>query len=299
MACYSPLKAFRPLSKDDGGRLVFNPAKALNRHHPISIPCGQCVGCRLDRSREWAARCAHEAEMHSVNCFITLTYSDDHLPDDYSVSVRTFQLFMKRLRKSLNQRIRFFACGEYGDLNLRPHYHALIFNHAFDNDKILFKTTSQGNRLYTSPSLSEIWPYGHCIIGDLNYKTAAYTARYVMKKITGDRAEAHYRRTHPVTGKQVVVQPEFCVQSRRPGIGAAWFEKWKSDAFPSDFLIVDGRKHSVPSYYFKKLAEEEQSKFKRERKWKSHARKSDNTSERLRVREQVKISNISRLKREL
>lgn len=300
MTCYHPLKAYRPLSNLDGGRLVFNSKKALNPDNPVVIPCNVCIGCRIDRSRDWALRCTHEAQMHlGNNAFITLTYSDDHLPEDYSVSVRTWQLFMYRLRKSLgSNKIRFFACGEYGDQTLRPHYHALIFNHCFP-DKQLFKKTPQGHNIYTSKSLEKIWPYGLPTVGDVTYQSAAYTARYIMKKISGDNAPEHYTRIHPLTQKIVTVQPEFCVQSRRPGLGDSWFQKFKGDAFPSDFLIVDGKKHPVPKFYAKKLTEEELTPIKRRRKKDSLPRKSDNTRERLAVRETVKLSAINQLKRKL
>lgn len=300
MTCYHPLKAYRPLSKVDGGRLVFNAMKALNPDNPVMVPCNKCIGCKIDRSRDWAMRCHHEAQMHlNNNAFITLTFSDEHLPDNYSVSLRTWQLFMYRLRKSLGStKIRFFACGEYGDKNLRPHYHSLIFNYSFP-DKIFFKKTPQGHNIYTSKSLEKIWPYGLPTIGDVTYQTAAYTARYIMKKMDGEGADAAYVRQHPLTGKFHQVAREFCVQSRNPGLGSTWFDKFSSDAFPSDFLIVDGRKHPVPKFYQKKLTEEALTKIKRRRKKDSLPRKADNTKERLAVRETVKLSAINQLKRDL
>lgn len=298
MPCYSPLKGFKPLSNLDGGRLVFNTKKALNPDNPTIVPCGVCIGCRIDRSRDWAARCSHEAQMHKENCFITLTFSDENLPEDYSVHVRTLQLFLKKLRKSLPQKIRFFACGEYGDTTLRPHYHALLFGHDWD-DKKLWRTTQSGQALYTSEKLTALWGYGHCTSGTVTYQSAAYCARYAMKKITGEKSADHYTRIHPVTKKVVTVQPEFCTQSRRPGVGNAWFERYKSDAFPSDFIIVDGKPHPVPKFYAKKLAEEELEAIKRQRRRNALPRKHDNTPARLRVRETVKASRLAQLKREL
>jgi len=239
--------------------------------------------------------------MHSENTFITLTYDDEHLPPDNGVHVRIWQLFMKRLRKSLgNNKIRFFASGEYTDAPFfRPHYHAIIFGYQFP-DLEHFRT-SRGNRLYTSKSLLKLWPYGFHTIGTVTYQTAAYVARYVMKKMNGDseQAIANYTRPHPITGKIYTVNREFCVQSRRPGLGSTWFEKFEADAFPSDFLVVDGKKHSVPNYYLKKLEKERSDKIKQLRKHNALKRKSDNTPERLAVREQVKLSNLNRLKREL
>lgn len=298
MVCYHPVKAYRPLSRLEGGRLVFSSQKALNPDNPVMLPCMGCVGCRADRAQEWAARCYHESQMWPANSFITLTYSDEHLPDDYSLSKREVQLFMKKLRKELITPIRFYACGEYGPENLRPHYHSLIFNYDFP-DKIFWKTTPTGDRLYTSFQLERLWGKGFCTIGDVTHKSAGYCAEYVMKKITGERAASHYLRTHPVHGGVVHVQPEFALQSRRPGIGATWFEKFKSDAFPTDFIVVDGKMRAVPKFYSKKLEEEELTKIKRRRKAASIPRKPDNTKERLAVREEVKRARRSRLVRTL
>lgn len=277
-------------------QLTFKPTEALIERQLMRIPCGQCPGCRIDRSRDWAVRCMHESQMHPQNCFITLTYNNDMLPDDYSVHVRTFQLFMKRLRKQNHQKlIRVFYCGEYGDKDNRPHYHALLFNHDFE-DKVFYKRV-RGNNYYTSKALSEVWEYGFSTIGELSYASAGYVARYNMKKIFGDQAEKHYTRIHPLTGRITHVEPEFLRMSNRPGIGASWVDKFKSDIFPSDFVIVDGRKYSTPRYYLKLLEEEERLKLKASRKIAARPFKANNTRERLKVREQVLDAKISNLKR--
>lgn len=246
--------------------------------------------------------------MHSRNCFLTLTYSDEHLPSDYSIDLRTLQLFLKKLREFADTRIRFFGAGEYGDKEQRPHYHALIFNYDF-NDKILY-TIKNKNKIYTSPSLSKIWPYGFSTIGSANYQTAAYCARYTLKKIGGDLAAEHYTRVHPLTGKLVTVQPEFSTQSRgrkeERGLGYSWFQKYKSDVFPSDFVIVDGKKHPVPKYYLKLLEEDERKRIKRRRdvstkgeKPATKERRWNTTRARLKVREEVFAARIKRLERTL
>lgn len=237
--------------------------------------------------------------MHQANAFLTLTYSDDHLPEDYSVHVRTHQLFMKRLRKEIKTPLRFYACGEYGDENLRPHYHSLIFGYDFRSDRKLYKRDRDGNQLYTSEQLSKIWPYGLATLGSVTYKSAAYVARYCMKKIAGDLASTHYLRTHPKTNLVVQVEPEFQVGSRRPGLGSTWFDKFKDDCFPSDFLVVDGKQTAVPRYYLQKLEEEAQKKIKRQRSWRAAPHKWNKTSERLRVRGFIKSQSIQQLKRTL
>lgn len=245
----------------------------------------------------------HEAQLYTSNSFLTLTYDNKNLPDDFSISVRTLQLFMKRLRKSLPYKIRFFAVGEYGEDDPdpfegnRPHYHALIFNHQFSD--LILHSTKNGKKLYTSNKLSDLWPYGFSTTGDVTYQSAAYCARYSIKKIGGDQAASHYTRVHPLSGNLVRVSPEFGTMSRRPGIGDGWFNIFKSDIYPCDFVVVDGKRHPVPKYYHLKLQEEEQLASKRRRMMHANKHRSDNSPERLKVREAVKEAQVALLKRTL
>lgn len=305
MSCKQPLKAFRSaVEKTAAGlpALTFNPLKAINSTQPVLLPCGNCTGCRIDKREAWSVRCTHEAQMHEHNCFITLTYANEHLPEDYSVSVRVWQLFMKRLRLELSPtRVRFFACGEYGDQNLRPHYHALLFGTAFLSDREFHSTTTTGGRQYSSQALTRAWPFGRALLSDFEPALAGYATGYVMKKLGGDPAATHYLRTHPISGLTVKVQPEFAVQSRNPGIGATWFEKYKGDAFPSDFVVIDGRQRPVPRFYQLKLAEEEIAQLNKQRLRKKHSSREhfreaqwNNTPERLRVRETIEKDRLSR-----
>lgn len=307
MPCFNPITAFKSQERTpETGRygITFNSNNALIEGSSFTVPCGKCQGCRVDRSREWAARCVHEAQMHDENCFLTLTYNDEHLPPDYSISLRELQLFVKRLREHVKTKIRFFAVGEYGDLEDRPHYHLLIFNYNFP-DQLLY-SKKNNKPIYTSKILSQLWPLGFSTIGTVNYQTAAYCARYSMKKIGGDLATEHYIRVHPITGKINSVTPEFSTQSRRPGLGAAWFHKYKSDVFPSDFLIVDKKKHPVPKFYLKLLAEEERKLLKRQRATPLKGNKPstvehrwNSSRARLRVRSEVFAAKINKLKRDL
>ena len=245
MPCYSPIKGYRSkvLSPNGKRTIVFKPNLGFV-DPPVLVPCGQCCGCRLERSRQWAIRCTHEASLHENNCFITLTFNDDNLPSDKSLDVRHFQLFMKRLRKQFGSNIRYYHCGEYGEKFRRPHYHACIFNFDFP-DKKIFKI-SNGHNLYTSVILSEIWPYGFSLIGDVTFQSAAYVARYIMKKVTGDLAKDHYEYIDPDTGEIINLKPEYTTMSRRPGLGKGWFEKYKSDVYPDDFVILNGKKMKPP-----------------------------------------------------
>lgn len=204
---------------------------------PLSLPCGRCIGCRLERARQWAVRLLHESEMHEDSSFITLTYDDEHLPSNRSLSVPVTQLFMKRLRHRVGVPIRFFLCGEYGERLGRPHYHALIFGYAFP-DKVLL-SESNGVRLYRSEMLEDVWGFGFCSIGSVTFDSACYVAKYATKKVLGPKAAAHY-------GGRI---PEFLTMSRRPGIGNAWITKFQADVYPSDEVIIKEFPARPPRYY--------------------------------------------------
>lgn len=319
MPCYHPRKAWVPLSNIDGGRYVFDATKALNPDRPSMLPCGGCVGCRQERVSSWAIRCRHEAGISKESCFLTLTFADEHLPQNGSVSVRDLQLFMKRLRKRFGRGIRFYGCGEYGDKTFRPHYHVLLFGFDFP-DKVFF-TRRNGYPVYKSAALDELWPSGHHEIGSVTAESAGYCSQYCQKKVTGKPADDHYFRVSPVDGQAYRVHSEFATMSRRPGIGDEWFNRFASDAFPSDFLIVDGQRRPVPSFYLKRLAREDavdpvaapegryfrylaspmSAKVKR-RRVRSAAKPEarwNRTADRLAVREYIKLDRLKRLVRSL
>lgn len=299
MACFHPLKGYRSRNVNANGKrpIVFNSGAGFS-DLPVSLPCGQCVGCRLERSRQWAVRCAHEASLYADNCFITLTYNDQHLPADRSLDVRHFQLFMKRLRKRFGSGIRFFHCGEYGERYGRPHYHACIFGFDF-SDKVLWKV-SNGNRLYTSATLSELWPYGFSSIGDVTFQSAAYVARYILKKINGESAVEHYRYIDSQTGEIFQRRPEYTTMSRRPGIGQGWLQKYHSDVYTFDYVVINGKKVKPPRYYdnqFEIMDPDLMAKFKAARVLNSKKHIDNNTPDRLQVRETVQLARLERLPR--
>lgn len=299
MPCYSPLKGFRTAS----GSVVFSE---LRRHGDITssidIPCGQCVGCRLERSRQWAMRCLHESELHLDNSFITLTYDDDHLPADWSLNYSHFQKFMKRLRKRFRgTRIRFYMCGEYGEQFGRPHYHACLFGFNFP-DRVLAKDSDSGCRLYTSQILEDLWGFGFCTIGDVSFDSAAYVARYILKKVTGDAAEFHYTFVNPDTGEIYRREPEFCHMSLKPGIGFDWLQKYHKDVYPHDYVVVNGKQVKPPKYYDKKYGEvdlDRQDAVLADRAFEGYQRRDDATPDRLVVREAVTKGRLSFKKRSL
>lgn len=293
MPCFHPLDGYR--SREGG--IVFTRPHAFT-DLPIKIPCGQCIGCRLEKSRQWAMRCMHEASLYEDNCFITLTYNDDNLPRNMSLDVSHFQKFMKRLRKRYGNGIRYYHCGEYGEKFARPHYHACLFNHDF-KDKIRWKEVN-GNPLWISDELTQLWPFGFSSLGQVSFHSAAYVARYVMKKVTGERAASHYEWVDQKTGEIHTVMPEYTTMSRRPGVGKGWYEKWRDQVYPRDEVVVNGRTVQPPKFYDRMFEVEYPSDFRSvrsRRKWSAKKFADNNTRERLRVREVVTKAKLSRLER--
>lgn len=303
MSCNYPITAYRC---EDGG-IVFEERKgAVVRE--LQLPCGRCEACRLERARQWAVRCTHEASLHEKNCFITLTYNDEHLPPFANLKYKDFQKFMKRLRKRFGSKsIRFFMCGEYGERRTRPHYHACLFGLDFD-DRIYFKTTPSGSKIYTSKTLDALWsdragnPIGFASLGDVNFDSAGYVARYVLKKSYGSEQRRIYEMADIKTGEVVTRQKEFSRMSLKPGIGAGFYNKWRSDIFPGDYCIINGVKIKPPKYYYKKLAIEDPNLYNRvqsEREALAVKLAVDNSEPRRMVKEQVLKAKSKLLKREL
>lgn len=296
MSCYRPLRAFRTPTG-----VVF---EELSRHDilgQIELPCGQCIGCRERRASDWSLRVMHEASLHAENCVVGLTYATGSLPPYGSLSHRDFQLFMKRTRRVLKRPVRFFMCGEYGPLNLRPHYHACLFGVDFRSDRVVGGKSGSGEVFYRSATLDKLWGLGICSVQDLVPQTAMYVARYVTKKLYGDAAkEAYARIDHD--GVAVDVKPEYGACSLKPGIGANWFAKYGRDVYPHDFVVADGVKRRPPKYYDKLMrrggaVKMDEIEFARQQR--ALAAHADNTDERRLVREAVHIARVRNLKREL
>ncbi len=297
MPCYTPLKGYKDPAT---GGLTF---KQRGTAQTLEVACGSCLGCRLDHALMWAIRIVHESYLYldkQGNCFVTLTYRDPSectakqykarhfIPPTYSLQPKHVSQFIRRLRKSADYKIRYFYCGEYGDENQRPHYHVCLFNHSFQ-DQSLFKD-KEGFYTYTSPTLEKLWPFGFSTVQALNFETAAYTARYALKKITGKKAEEHYLRCDD-DGVAFWLLPEYIRMStgrNKPcGLGAGFYEKFYDDIFPSDEVPVPGKGivKKVPRYYQNILKTDDPAtltliKELREKFIKAH--KADYTPQRLR-----------------
>lgn len=260
MPCYKPLGAYLRTLSDGTRRAMFiRHYKTGDEqwHRPpvengkpcefTQIPCGKCIGCRLDYASTWADRLCVEALdfPDHERWFITLTYDDVHLPPlgkcgIHTLSPRDPQLFMKRLRAAFpGERIRFFLSGEYGDRTGRPHYHLILFGHTF-SDLTYYSKNDQGDPLFSSFELDKLWGLGHCIVGQFSWNTAAYTARYVLKKIKGKDAKKMYA--------DMGILPEFCRMSRMPGIGFNRF-----DSTSDSYALPNGRRAGLPKSFIEGL----------------------------------------------
>ncbi|QXP08545.1 MAG: replication initiator protein [Arizlama microvirus] len=324
MVCYHPIHGYQ--CKD--GRFTLNSRYGVRK---MTVPCSGCIGCRLKRAGEWAVRGTHESSLYLDNCMITLTYDDKrlpvrpdgHLPANVGLYYPDFQDFMKRLRDKYGPDIRMMVCGEYGDKLGRPHFHAILFNFNFPDRKPWYRS-KQGHQVYRSVSLEELWPWGNSEIGSVTPQSIAYVARYVMKKVTGIRGDDHYIWSDPVTGEIHWREPEFARYSLKPGIGAAWFEKYHASVYPHDYIIFNGRKVRPPRYYdklYEKMTgipfarastigdllvdfditvwSDEFEAIKATRRESAEKLLDDNTPDRLRVKEEVTRSRLSSLKRKL
>lgn len=269
MPCYHPLKAIKigtnlETGKDKYAISRYNSGDDLS--NAILLPCGQCIGCRIDYSRQWADRCMLELKDHESSYFLTLTYDEQHLDsiksgytdcetgeyhNNLTLNKRDAQLWHKNLRKALDEKgypkIRFFMCGEYGSNTFRPHLHEICFGLRLDDLKF-YKYNKQGQPLYTSEFLSKIWKKGFVIVGEVTWETCAYVARYVTKKLKGQSGE--FYQIHNIV-------PPFTLMSRKPGIARKYYEE-HPDFFDCSYISIatdDGGRKIYPSRYYKSLLE--------------------------------------------
>lgn len=266
MTCYTPLKAVRD---HESGAIIFGDCQDGN---PLYLPCGRCIGCRKDLTRDWAVRCHHEAQMHEHNCVLTLTFDENNLNAQNTLVKDDIRNFVKRLRKYIftnkdlknnfprlyRKKISYLYCGEYGERFGRPHYHIIIFGFDF-YDKEYLKDSQSSDPLYTSNTLDKIWGLGHCTIGTMSMASATYCASYLTKFTpTNEREEIYCGR-----------EPEFGHASKNPAIGLNWFKKYHKDITANDCIIIENQKYRIPRYYlktFEKLSDPEFIKFQEKHK---------------------------------
>lgn len=264
MPCSRPIYGYRSSTVNPTGKrsIVFSirEAASADPSDQITLPCGRCRYCRLEQSRQWAIRAMHEASLYDQNCFLTLTYDDEHLPKNGSLDYEAPVKFLKALRKTQPQKIRSYGCAEYGEKLKRPHYHLCLFNYKPNNLKIQKKQNE--TTLYTSDELTKLWPYGFSTIGDLTFESAAYVARYVTKKISGPMSKTHYESIDSTTGEITDLLPERSISvSRMPGLGRPWLEKNRDFLLNHDFIVSRGKPMRPPKYYDRLLEQTHPERF--------------------------------------
>jgi len=244
MTCTSPIRGWKKL---EGGGMTTSLNKGY-ADQPMTVPCGQCITCRLERTRTWAIRCMHEAALHEQNIFTTITYDEEHLPYGETLVRSDLQKFIKRLRKKVPN-LRIFYCGEYGDTTDRPHYHALLFNYRPNDAEKMAERN--GKDIFRSDKLDKTWGMGHINFGNVEFQSAAYVAGYVTKKITGPDQEEHYQWIDDATGQIIDRTPPFQGSSKNPAIGHDWLVRWMEDVYSKDQIIIEGKAMRPPRYYDK------------------------------------------------
>jgi len=236
MQCISPIKA----AYDVNGDLTFINRLASLELVGLQFECRKCLPCRLNIAREKAVRSWHESQMHEHNSFITLTYSNKHLTNT-KLNYEDFQLFIKKLRNTQNQKITYIVTGEYGELNKRPHWHALLFNYR-PSDQKKYCITDNGDQIYTSNNIEKLWGKNDpsttpTQIGEVTIDSAGYVARYASKKlIHGKDGDHPYDPIHKTSSKRA--------------IGRSWIEKYYEHTFTNGYVhLPNGTKSKIPRYY--------------------------------------------------
>jgi len=222
MTCFQSKPAWRSTYPNDKGNHELRFGFRTDREPDYFIDCGKCEGCRARQKRDWAIRIAHEAQLWERNCFVTLTYDDDHLPE--YISRQHVKTFLQRLKHHSSREVRYYVAAEYGERTRRPHYHAIIFNEDF-----LGGAYDINDQLYGNKILDRIWKKGSTAIAPFTFATAMYTAGYVSKKIRDKNT--------------------FSVQSQRPPLGKNWVRKNHDNIRRNENIVINGQSLPIPKVY--------------------------------------------------
>lgn len=199
----------------------------------MPVPCGRCIACRLTYAADWSVRLMDEKRYHAESVFTTLTYDDDHVPEGGNLVKADAQKFVRSLRKITKKKIRYFIGGEYGSKGNRPHYHAILFG-VSKSDGVSIDRAWRDERGNSK---------GFTFNGTVTFDSCNYVAKYIMKKLKGASAEQY---------ELAGVTPEFCLMSRRPGLGERFVKQFGQEMVNRGFVLVKGSKVRIPRYYREK-----------------------------------------------
>jgi hypothetical protein len=246
MSCLSPIKAYKTID----GRVLFGEKKNNDITHNLLLPCRGCLFCRTESQYEWLTRLMCEKHMNQHCYFLTLTYNDNHLPDDYSFNYSDVQKFLKRVRSHfLDEAITFYVVGEYGEENGRPHYHLLVFGfNLYDKDPC-GSSSFTGDTRYRSKLLDKLWGLGYTEVGSVTPQSIGYVIGYIQKRITGDMAQDHYSICNADTGEIISRVPEFSHMSLKRPIGKSYYQAYQNEIINNDRIVFDNITYKVPRYF--------------------------------------------------
>lgn len=202
----------------------------------LELPCGHCIACKIQRSREWTLRIVHELEFWEHASFVTLTYDDKHLPKKNTLVKSDLQKFFKRLRKKISP-IKYYACGEYGERGGRPHYHMILFGIKMDLDTIKEDGTVKNS------ILNDTWDLGLIHAGTVTADSARYVTGYIDKKYNGSMEDEIYTQTGRINPFQICSQ----------GLGLRFALREQEQLKKNLYTTLKGAKIGLPKYYKKKL----------------------------------------------
>ena len=311
MGCYKPLIRFYvPDNPEASGhiytlrRFAIERAKNPNltyedliyRKDVMLIPCGQCIGCRIQKRQDWATRIEMEAKTWPKESvwFVTLTYDNEHIPGvnhetgevvrgamylrrkkepDLAINqtlwYEDIQNFLKRLRKAYSGQLRYFVAGEYGEKTGRPHYHMILFG--YQPEKLEPYSKVKPDEYMVDSRITRCWGLGIHNLINPTQGGYSYVAGYVTKKFDDETLE------HIKNG----LRPPFAQMSRDPGLGYKYYQEHKDEIWKKGYIQLDnGKRASIPRY-FQEMQRIEDPKILWELKKRNQQRAIDKTKDML------------------
>lgn len=262
MPCTAPRQAwFGDLLPSGKREILFNARKSIFHEDAFLMKCGKCLSCKSGYAGSWATRLYLESLSYVQSCCITLTYNDDNLPEFGNINLDHVSNFIRVLRQWYNRKgcpidIKYFAGAEYGSELGRPHYHVIVYGY-YPEDAYYWRR-KKVVRYFRSPTFERLWKKGNVEFAEVSPAACSYVANYCLKKLKGAEGADYYHENGNVdesTGEWIDKIPEHCRMSK--GIGKSFYDEFKHQIYPADFVVVSGKKRPVPRYFDKLLQEDD------------------------------------------